>query len=161
MDEENKQEYLLAALTNGTVIDHIPSSQGMNIVKLLGLEEAGIRFVIGCNLDSPRQVCKDVIKLYNRFLSDDEANQVAVFAPNATISIVQKGEVERKFQVVMPDEICGTLTCPNIHCITRVETQISRFSVRQLRTQSLLTCHFCKTQFALDASTSTLLGEIK
>lgn len=153
------QGYLLAALENGTVIDHIPCGQGMPIVKLLRLEATATRFVIGCNLDSPRLGAKDIIKIYDRFLSEDEANQVAVFAPEATISIVQSGEVDRKFQVVMPDEISGVLRCPNPRCISRSDEQQSRFRVRSSRAHSLLTCHFCEAQFTLNEQGKTLLGE--
>ena len=46
MLSEKKQELQVAALENGTVIDHIPSERLFTVVSLLGLEHAGSNITI-------------------------------------------------------------------------------------------------------------------
>ena len=47
-----KKELAVAALRNGTVIDHIPSTALFKVVKLLGIENVDTHVTIGNNLDS-------------------------------------------------------------------------------------------------------------
>lgn len=49
---ENKQALQVAALKNGTVIDHIPSEKLFTVVQLLGVEQMTSNITIGFNLDS-------------------------------------------------------------------------------------------------------------
>ena len=49
---ENKQALQVAALKNGTVIDHIPSEKLFTVVQLLGVEQMKCNITIGFNLDS-------------------------------------------------------------------------------------------------------------
>ena len=46
---ENKQALQVAALKNGTVIDHIPSEKLFTVVSLLGLEHMTTNITIGFN----------------------------------------------------------------------------------------------------------------
>ena len=47
-----KKELAVAALRNGTVIDHIPSAVLFKAVKILGIESLETSVTIGNNLDS-------------------------------------------------------------------------------------------------------------
>ena len=51
---ENKQALQVAALRDGTVIDHIPSEKLFTIVRLLGLEHMTNNITIGFNLESKK-----------------------------------------------------------------------------------------------------------
>ena len=51
---ENKQALQVAALKNGTVIDHIPSEKLFTVVQLLGVEQMKCNITIGFNLDSKK-----------------------------------------------------------------------------------------------------------
>ena len=53
---ENKQALQVAALKNGTVIDHIPSEKLFTVVQLLGVEQMTSNITIGFNLDSTNGV---------------------------------------------------------------------------------------------------------
>ena len=52
MLSEKKQELQVAALENGTVIDHIHSERLFTVVSLLGLEHMSNNITIGFNLTS-------------------------------------------------------------------------------------------------------------
>ena len=47
-----RQELQVAALQNGTVIDHIPSSKIFEVINLLHLEKVSTSVTIGINLKS-------------------------------------------------------------------------------------------------------------
>ena len=57
---ENKQALQVAALKNGTVIDHIPSEKLFTVVQLLGVEQMTSNITIGFNLVIANNVQFDV-----------------------------------------------------------------------------------------------------
>jgi aspartate carbamoyltransferase regulatory subunit len=75
---ENKEALQVAALKNGTVIDHIPSDKLFTVVSLLGLEHMTNNITIGFNLDSKLLGKKGIIKIADKVFSDDEINRIAV-----------------------------------------------------------------------------------
>ena len=56
---KKKEELLVAALENGTAIDHIPSEQLFKVASLLELDKMNNRITIGNNLFSKRWVAKE------------------------------------------------------------------------------------------------------
>ena len=58
MSAEKKKELQVAALENGTAIDHIPPSQLFKVAKLLGLENMDNTITIGNNFHSNKMGCK-------------------------------------------------------------------------------------------------------
>ena len=67
---DEKKELKVAALENGTVIDHIPSSQLFKVVSILGLENCTNSITIGNNLASKKIGKKGIIKVADRFFKD-------------------------------------------------------------------------------------------
>lgn len=66
-----RQELQVAALENGTVIDHIPSSKIFEVINLLHLEKAEASITIGFNLKSKKMGTKGIIKVADKFFSDE------------------------------------------------------------------------------------------
>ena len=58
----SKKELQVAAIENGTVIDHIPADKTYQVVKLLRLEEISTPVTIGYNLPSSKMGRKGIIK---------------------------------------------------------------------------------------------------
>ena len=85
----NKKELEVAALENGTVIDHIPSDQLFKVVSLLGLEKLNKSITIGNNLISKKIGKKGIIKIADTFFKEEEINKIALIAPNAKINIIK------------------------------------------------------------------------
>ena len=88
MLSEKKQELQVAALENGTVIDHIPSERLFTVVSLLGLEHMSNNITIGFNLKSKKLGTKGIIKIADKFFCDEEINRIAVVAPNVKLNII-------------------------------------------------------------------------
>ena len=76
MSAEKKKELQVAALENGTAIDHIPPSQLFKVAKLLGLENMDNTITIGNNFHSNKMGSKGMIKISDKFFCDEEINRI-------------------------------------------------------------------------------------
>ena len=140
-----KQELQVAALKNGTVIDHIPSDKLFTVVSLLGLKSSDNNMTIGNNLESKKLGKKGIIKVADRFFSDEEISRLSVVAPNVKLNIIRDYEVVEKKQVIMPEEIRGIVKCNNPKCITNNEPMNTIFHVID-KEQGILKCHYCEKE---------------
>lgn len=134
----------VSAIYNGTVIDHIQAGQALKIIKLLRLTDTENQITIGLNLPSNSLGLKDLIKLENKFFSEDEAKQITVFAPQASINIIENFSVVKKIKNTLPTSIHKVLDCPNINCVSRTEAMVSCFYVEQDGKRIMLTCRYCE-----------------
>lgn len=124
-----KKELQVAALENGTVIDHIPSDKVFTVVSLLDLQNTDGNITIGNNFESKKLGKKGIIKVADRFFTDEEVSRLSVVAPNIKLNIIRHYEVVEKKQIVMPDELKGIVKCNNPKCITNNEPMQTWFHV--------------------------------
>lgn len=141
----NKKERLVAAIEHGTVIDHIPTEKTYQVASLLGLFELKTPVTIGFNYPSKKVGCKGIIKVSDKFFTDDEISRLSVVAPNVILSIIRDYEVVEKKTVVIPDELHGIVRCPNPKCISNNEPMASFFHVIN-KEERLLKCHYCEKE---------------
>lgn len=142
MEREKKEELQVAALKNGTVIDHIPSNKLFSVVSLLGLEHMSNNITIGFNLDSKKLGKKGIIKIADKFFTDAEISRIAVVAPNIRLNIIRDYEVVEKSTIELPDELVGIVLCSNPKCITNNEPMATRFKVIN-KELGIVKCHYC------------------
>ncbi len=88
----NKKERLVAAIENGTVIDHIPADKTFQVVNLLGLQDLEMPVTIGYNYLSNKVGKKGIIKITDKFslpvfgqIAANPASQKAYFVFGFTI----------------------------------------------------------------------------
>ncbi len=144
-----RQEMQVAALENGTVIDHIPSEKLFEVVSLLHIEQMDSNVTIGFNLKSQKMGKKSIIKIADRFFTDNELNQLSVVAPNVTLCIIRDYSVVEKKTVVMPEVLTGIVKCSNSKCISNNEPGMrTRFELQD-REKGILRCHYCNRQIQL------------
>jgi len=134
-----KKELLVAAIENGTVIDHIPSEKLFEVVNLLHLERMKTAVTVGYNLKSEEMKHKSIIKIANKFFSDAELNQLAVVCPNVTLCIIRDYDVVEKKKVQLPKDLIGIVHCPNPKCITNNEPMRTHFHL----VGDGMQCHYC------------------
>lgn len=138
----NKKERLVAAIENGTVIDHIPSEKTYAVANLLKLQDLDTVVTIGYNYLSKKLGRKGIIKIENKFFSDEELSRLSVVAPNAVLNIIRNYEVVEKKRVETPDELRGIVKCNNPKCITNNEPMKTVFNVIDKK-NGILKCHYC------------------
>ena len=142
---ENKQALQVAALRDGTVIDHIPSEKLFTIVRLLGLEHMTNNITIGFNLESKKLGRKGIIKIAGKFFCDEEINRISVVAPHVKLNIIRDYEVVEKKEVQMPDELKAIIKCANPKCITNNEPMANLFHVVD-KDNCIVKCHYCEKE---------------
>lgn len=135
------------AICKGTVIDHIAAGQGLKILNRLHLINDKMRLTVGLNLPSGQFGSKDLIKVENWLFSKDEANELALLAPNATVNIIENYRVVSKFNMELPEVLVGIFPCPNTNCITHSEPVDSKFTIKTEYEQVRLRCHYCEELF--------------
>ncbi|MDE6040489.1 MAG: aspartate carbamoyltransferase regulatory subunit [Muribaculaceae bacterium] len=137
-----KKELAVAALRNGTVIDHIPAGAVFRAIRILGIENLGSSVTIGNNLHSKRLGKKGIIKVADTEFSQDVLNRIAIIAPTAVVNTIRDYEVVAKQPVELPDTLVGIVKCNNPKCITNNEPMATRFRVID-RDNVTLQCHYC------------------
>lgn len=140
---ELKKELKVAALENGTVIDHIPSDKLFKVVEILKLSDMDKSITIGNNLISKRIGKKGIIKIADTFIEEEEINKIAIIAPKAKINIIRNYEVTDKHEVELPDELHGIIKCNNPKCITNNEPMQTVFYIQD-KDAVRVKCKYCE-----------------
>lgn len=144
-----RKELQVAALENGTAIDHIPTEELFKVVSLLQLQKIDHRITIGNNLRSRKMGKKGIIKIADKFFREDEINRIALIAPNVSLNIIKDYEVVEKKEITLPDEIVEIVKCNNPKCITNNEPMKTRFHVID-KEKVILQCHYCELKIIKD-----------
>ena len=137
-----KKELAVAALRNGTVIDHIPSESLFKAVEMLGIANLDKSVTIGFNLASRRLGRKGIIKIADVELSPETVSRIAILAPTAVINTIRDYRVVEKRPVALPEEIVDQIVCNNPKCVTRNQPIPTRFNVVD-RGPVRVRCHYC------------------
>ena len=143
MAKIKKEQLAVAALQNGTVIDHIPTQSLFKVVNLLGISNLTNSVTIGFNLDSRKNGKKGIIKIADIFFPEETLNRMAIIAPNAKINIIRDFDVVDKHTVTLPDDIIGIVKCGNPKCITNNEPMKTHFHVID-NEDMVIKCHYCE-----------------
>lgn len=148
MSNDSRETMLVEAIQSGTVIDHIPAGKGLVILGRLQIKNAQARLTVGLNLPSKGSGLKDLIKVDEWPFTEQDAAELALFAPDATVNIIEDYRVVRKFPISLPETFVGVFPCPNSNCITHNEPVETRFRVLTQDQRVQLRCHYCERSFA-------------
>ena len=143
MSAEKKKVLQVAALENGTAIDHIPPRQLFKVADMLSLKELENTITIGNNFHSKKMGSKGIIKIADKFFEEDVINRIALIAPNVILNIIRDYEVVEKKTVELPDELVGLVKCNNPKCITNNEPMPTRFDVID-KESGTVKCRYCE-----------------
>ncbi len=159
-DAKNSKVLKVSAIKQGTVIDHMPEGSAIKVLELFNLASLNkdkapnqaTQVTVGIYLKCENGVFKDIIKLENKQLTEQELANIAVFAPDATINLIEDYGVVKKFKVKVPNKLNGVLACPNSSCITNCEQTQTSFDVTDEIMQSgskrcSLRCVYCDRTF--------------
>jgi aspartate carbamoyltransferase regulatory subunit len=139
----DSSQLIVRRIRNGTVIDHIESGKALFVLRVLnitGLE--GEVITVALNVPSSKHTKKDIIKVENKYLREEETNKLALIAPRATINIVKDYKLVEKRRILIPDSINGIFRCPNLRCVTNGENVMSVIEIID-KDKVLLRCKYC------------------
>ena len=77
----------VTAICNGTVIDHIPGGQSLQVLRMLKLDSGRSNPIsLVMNVPSDKLGRKDVLKIEDRELVQEELDRLAIIASEASIA---------------------------------------------------------------------------
>ena len=136
----------VAALKDGTVIDHIPSDKLFKVVQILHLDTCINQITLANNLESKKIGSKGLVKIADRALAVNETNKLALICPDAKINIIRDYEVVEKRPLVLPEEIRDVIQCANPNCITNHQPVQTSFYVLKEDNRTRLKCRYCERE---------------
>ena len=145
-----KKHLKVKSIKNGTVIDHITANRALSVLNILNLPDEDTSLTVAMNVESPDMSRKDIVKIENRELSQDEVDKLVLIAPNATINIIRDYDISRKARLELKDEISDVITCSNPNCISNSNEPIKTKFYVQSKKPVVLRCHFCERTMDLD-----------
>ncbi len=140
---DKMSERKIGTINDGVVIDHIVSGKANEIARILNLNSLVEFVVIANNLESKKTGKKDLIKIENKELSQEELNKIALISKDSTINIIRNSNVFKKYKVEVPDVVENILVCNNPNCISNNEKISSKFYCLD-KSKITLKCHYCE-----------------
>lgn len=135
------------SIEKGIVIDHIKAGRGMFIYNYLKLDELESCVAIIKNVKSEKQGKKDLIKIDG--IIDINLEALGFMDPNATVNIVENGEIIKKTKLKLPSIVIDVVKCKNPRCITSVENEIKHeFRLADIEKGSYR-CAYCDSMYTV------------
>ncbi len=142
-----QSELMVRRIKEGTVIDHIDEGKGLQVLDALRIDgKDGSLITIALNVPSGKFKKKDIIKVENKFLKDDDTNKLAVIVPNATINIIKNYKLVEKRRVALPNEVDRIFRCSNPDCITNSTEHIESIMDVIDKDGRVLKCRYCSRE---------------
>ena len=132
------------AIQNGIVIDHITAGRGMQLYKLLKLEELDVSIAIIKNVVSDRLGRKDIIKIDAEIPVNLDI--IGYVDPHATVNIIKDGVLIEKKTIDMPEILTDVLKCKNPRCITQTEQELKHQFKLTDKEHQVYRCVYCETK---------------
>ena len=135
----------VTAIRNGTVIDHIPSGHAMRVLEMLAVDKStSVPVSMVMNVPSKKMGTKDIIKVEDRELNQDELNRLALVAPDARVAIIRAYSVAEKMTIELGDEVTNVMRCTFSNCITTNPREPLAHRLKVMSREPLeLRCHYC------------------
>ena len=94
------KEFKIVPIRNGTVLDHIAAGKSLDVLQALGFPIEGSSKVVSLsmNLPSERVGLKDVIKLEDVELGDEEIDKVKAISGTGSLVVIRNYDVVDKLR---------------------------------------------------------------
>ncbi len=145
--DDSESKIRIVKIKNGTVIDHIAAGHALDVLQILGITgKEGNVVSLGMNIRSSRISTKDIVKLEDRYLKENEVAKIALVAPDATINTIRDSKIEKKTRVELPTTIRNVIVCPNQRCVTNKEREPIQPKYEVItKTPMKVKCEYCWT----------------
>ena len=146
--EEARAQYKLnvGKIEEGFVIDHISPGRAMRLYRDLGLNRLSCSVAIIQNAFSSKMGKKDIIKVECP-IEEFDLDTIAFLDHNATVDVIQHGEIIDKPVLSLPEKIVNVIQCKNPRCITSVEHELDQIFVLTDRSNGTYRCRYCETRY--------------
>ncbi len=135
----------VTAIRKGTVVDHIPAGHALQVIQMLRIDMTRTTPVsLVMNVPSDKLGRKDVLKVEDRELSQEELDRLALIAPTASIAIIRNHAVAEKLKVELADDLINIASCSFSNCITKNAREPLPQRLRVISRDPLeVRCYYC------------------
>lgn len=131
------------SIKNGIVIDHITAGLGMELYRLLSLDELDCTVALIKNVGSRKMGKKDIIKIDAAI--DLNMEILGYVDENVTVNIIRGGEIVEKKQIALPEKLTNVIYCKNPRCITSCEQELPHIFRLTDPDKRVYRCLYCET----------------
>lgn len=131
------------SIKNGIVIDHITAGRGMELYRLLSLEELDCTVALIKNVGSRKMGKKDIIKIDAAI--DLSMDILGYVDKDVTVNIIKDGVITEKKQIALPECLVDVIKCKNPRCITSTEQELSHVFRLTDPARRVYRCLYCET----------------
>ena len=110
---------IVNSIERGIVIDHITAGTGNRILDYLKIDTKKNTVAFIMNATSKKHGRKDLIKIEN--VTDVDLTVLGLLDPNATVNIIENGQIVKKINLELPTTVTNVIRCKNPRCVTSVE----------------------------------------
>ena len=132
------------SIKNGIVIDHIAAGKGMELYRLLGLDELDCSIAIIKNVSSKKNGRKDIIKIDAAIEIDLDV--IGYVDPQATVNVIRDSRLVEKKTISTPPTLVNVIKCKNPRCITTVEPGLDHVFKLTDEKNKVYRCLYCESK---------------
>jgi len=149
----------VTAIRNGTVVDHIPAGHALQVIQMLRINMTRTTPVsLVMNVPSDKLGRKDVLKVEDRELNQEELDRLALIAPTASIAIIRNHAVAEKLKVELADDLINIASCSFSNCITKNAREPLPQRLRVISRDPLeVRCYYCGRDQDLEELTENII----
>ena len=138
---------IIGYIENGIVIDHIPYGDVWKIAELLGVNHLkNGRVSLGDGYESKKIGKKGVLKIESMKLSRKQLNLIALIGENASVNLIENGQVKEKIGVKIPKVLDNIVKCPNEGCVSNNNYENVNPKINY-HLDKRFSCYYCKKEF--------------
>ncbi len=132
------------SIKNGIVIDHITAGKGMQLYKLLRLDELDCSVALIKNAASRKMGKKDIIKIDAAFSVNMDI--LGYVDPDVTVDIIRDGNLVEKKELTLPQRLTNVIYCKNPRCISSTEQELPHVFLLSDPAKRVYRCMYCETK---------------
>ena len=132
------------SIKNGLVIDHIPAGKGMEIYRLLKLDDLDCSVALIKNVGSDKMGKKDIIKIDSSIVLNMDI--LGYVDPGITVNVIENGKIVEKKTMMLPSRLVDVIQCKNPRCITTTEQELTQIFQLTDPDQRVYRCFYCEAK---------------
>lgn len=130
-------------IEEGFVLDHIRAGKSLTIYHNLQLDKIDCTVAIIKNAKSNAMGKKDILKV-ECDINLLNLDILGFIDHNITVNLIKNGEIIKKLDLVLPQEITNVITCKNPRCITSIEQELPHVFVLTDKEKEVYRCKYCE-----------------
>ena len=135
---------IIGQIKDGIVLDHITAGRGMEIYKVLHLDELNCTVAMIKNAESVKMGKKDIIKIGE--IIDINFDVLGYIDPGITVNFIENGEKVKRLHLTPPATIYDVIKCKNPRCISSTEQELEHKFKLVNAEHGIYRCIYCESK---------------